>query len=120
MRVVRGPEENRARPAIDPLFRSAAVAYQSRVIGMVLTGFLNDGTAGLLAIKRCGGIAIVQEPEEVAAKEMPQQTLDTAEVGYRLPISPDGSGSGSPGSRAGRRGQSDSRRSRAGNALCQR
>lgn len=87
MCLVRGPYENRSRPAIDPLFRSAAVAYQSRVIGIVLTGFLNDGTAGLLAIKCCGGIAIVQEPEEAAAKDMPQHALDTVEVDYRLIIS---------------------------------
>ena len=62
LHVRRGPLENRSRPAIDPLFRSAAVCCTSRVIGVVLSGMLNDGTSGLMAIKHCGGLAVVRPP----------------------------------------------------------
>lgn len=71
----RGPRKNRTRPAIDPLFRSAAVSYRSRVIGLVLTGTLDDGAAGSRAVERCGGITVVQDPAEAAHAEMPQHAL---------------------------------------------
>lgn len=75
IRLGRGPRENMSRPSIDPLFRSVAVAYGPRVIGVVLSGLLNDGASGLEAIKRCGGVALVQDPDEAIANEMPLAAL---------------------------------------------
>jgi two-component system, chemotaxis family, protein-glutamate methylesterase/glutaminase len=75
IRVVFGPRENRSRPAIDPLFRTAAVNYRSRVVGVILSGLLDDGAAGLRAIERCGGMPLVQAPGDAAHPEMPRSAL---------------------------------------------
>jgi len=80
--VTKGASENRHRPGIDPLFRSAAVAHGARVIGIVLTGMLDDGTAGLIAIKRCGGVTVVQDPEDAAYSGMPLSALNHANVDF--------------------------------------
>ncbi|SDE44853.1 two-component system, chemotaxis family, response regulator CheB [Dyadobacter soli] len=85
--VTRGPRENRFRPAIDPLFRSAAYAFGNRVIGAVLTGALDDGTAGLWSIKRCGGIAIAQDPEDADMPSMPENAIREVAIDYIVPIS---------------------------------
>jgi two-component system chemotaxis response regulator CheB len=84
--VRKGARENRSRPGVDPLFRSAAVAHGSRVIGVVLTGLLDDGTAGLIAIKRCGGVTVVQDPKDAAYSGMPQHALDNLDVDFCVPI----------------------------------
>jgi two-component system chemotaxis response regulator CheB len=81
-----GPVENRWRPSIDVLFRSAAAAYDGRVIGIILSGLMQDGTAGMLAIKRSGGTLIVQDPGQAEYPDMPRSVLDNMEVDYCLPL----------------------------------
>jgi two-component system chemotaxis response regulator CheB len=84
--LTRGPRENWARPAIDPLFRTAAEVFGPDVAGVILSGRLNDGTAGLYEIKRRGGIAIIQDPQEAEASGMPQSARDNVAIDYCLPV----------------------------------
>jgi two-component system chemotaxis response regulator CheB len=82
MLVRRGPKENRFRPSIDALFRSAAYVYGPRVIGVVLSGVLDDGTSGLWSIKRLGGTVIVQAPEDAMHPEMPENAMEHVEIDH--------------------------------------
>ena len=86
LRLSRWARENLARPAIDPLFRSAAVHWRERAVGVVLSGRLDDGAAGLAAIKAAGGVAIVQDPAEAAEPEMPMSALAATQVDACLPV----------------------------------
>lgn len=82
LRLTHGPKENHARPAIDPLFRTAAASFGPRAIGVVLTGQMDDGTAGLQAIKDCGGIAIVQDPDTAVEASMPRSAVCNVDVDH--------------------------------------
>lgn len=84
--VTKGPRENNYRPAADALFRSAAAQYGAAVIGVILTGMLHDGTAGLEQIKRAGGQAVVQDPQEAEFSSMPESALSNVAIDYVVPL----------------------------------
>lgn len=86
MLVRRGPNENRTRPAVNALFRSAAIHYAGRVTGVVLTGLLDDGTDGLIAIKAAGGLSVVQDPADAEWPSMPRNALKRDHVDHSLPL----------------------------------
>ena len=86
LRLTRGPREHHTRPAIDPTFRSVALAAGPDAIGVILTGMLDDGTAGLQVIKRCAGMAVVQSPDDAVYPDMPSSALRHVEVDHCVPL----------------------------------
>ncbi|MES2704200.1 MAG: chemotaxis protein CheB [Bacteroidota bacterium] len=87
IRLSKGPKENHFRPAVDPLFRSAAYHYASRVIGVVLSGALDDGSAGLWTVKQYGGLAVVQDPHDADVPSMPQNAMRAVAIDHVAAIS---------------------------------
>lgn len=85
--VKKGPKENRFRPSIDALFRSAAYNYGARVIGVVLSGLMDDGTSGLWSIKRHNGLGVIQHPGDAEFPSMPQNVMEFVEVDHAVPVS---------------------------------
>jgi two-component system, chemotaxis family, protein-glutamate methylesterase/glutaminase len=86
LRIAHSASENGLRPAVDPLFRSAARVYAGRVVGVVLTGTLDDGTAGTVAVREAGGVTIAQDPDEAFAPGMPRNAVATGCVDHVLPL----------------------------------
>jgi two-component system chemotaxis response regulator CheB len=84
--IGRGPMENRYRPSIDALFRSAAASHGPKAIGVILTGMLEDGAAGMMAIKKSGGKCIVQKPDEAEFPDMPKSVLNFLKPDYAIPV----------------------------------
>jgi two-component system chemotaxis response regulator CheB len=91
MSVIKGPKENRFRPAIDPLFRSAAQHYPTRCIGVLLSGMLDDGTAGLWALKRSGGVSIIQDLADAVFPDMPRNASEQVKIDHTVTASGMGS-----------------------------
>ena len=82
VRLGYGPRENMSRPAIDPMFRSAALTYGPRAVGVILSGMLDDGASGLFSIKQAGGTAVVQRPLDAQYDEMPRAALEAVDADY--------------------------------------
>lgn len=91
LQVTKGAQENRYRPSIDTLFRSAAVSFGNRLIGIILTGYLDDGTSGMVAIQRCGGTCIIQHPDDAKYPDMPLNAINQLDADYVIPVAEMGS-----------------------------
>lgn len=87
MLVARGPRENQFRPAIDPMFRSAAAYHGARVTGVILTGFMSDGVVGMESIQRSGGNTVVQHPDDAEFAALPNKVIRQVATDYIVPVS---------------------------------